>query len=212
MLTLHSHMDPANHYEAQALPPVQVAVLEQTAQGGAVMARSMVDISGQRFGRLRVTWPDGRTRSGIIWTCICDCGAITHIPASRLREGKSGSCGCRTREATATRIGAISPTFRHGMCESREYRTWASMLKRCTKPGAKAFPYYGGRGIAVCDRWLHSFENFYADMGPKPQGLSIDRINNDGNYEPGNCRWATAKQQAANKRPRRKLIANTQGG
>jgi hypothetical protein len=88
------------------------------------------------------------------------------------------------------------------MSKTREYRTWAGMIYRCTNPKNKSWSYYGGRGISVCDKWADSFDEFYKDMGNKPKGLSIDRINNDGNYEPGNCRWATRKEQVDNQRKR----------
>ena len=89
---------------------------------------------------------------------------------------------------------------KHGLTHSPTYETWHAMIQRCTNPRASNWGYYGGRGITVCDRWLHSFENFLADMGMRPADLSLDRIDNDGNYEPGNCRWATAVEQSQNRR------------
>ena len=93
---------------------------------------------------------------------------------------------------------------RHGMRSTSTYSSWANILQRCTNQNSQAYERYGGRGITVCDRWRNSFENFYADMGERPEGTSIDRINNDSNYEPGNCRWATSTEQNNNRRERRK--------
>lgn len=93
----------------------------------------------------------------------------------------------------------------HGMYGTPEYRAWAAMKARCTKPNHPRYPLYGGRGIKVCDRWLHSFENFYADLGPRPEGYELDKIDNNGNYEPSNCRWTTKLESRRNRRPHHNL-------
>lgn len=109
-------------------------------------------------------------------------------------------------KVTPTLFGAENPAFRHGHVvngrRSREQQSYTMMKQRCTNPRRPEWPYYGGRGIRVCDRWLHSFGNFLEDMGPRPQNATLDRKNRDGNYEPSNCRWATKKQQASNRRQR----------
>lgn len=154
---------------------------------------NFIDLSGQRFGRLLVVSrspSDGKPR----WLCRCDCGQDTIVKARHLRGGETTSCGCFRREV----IGDRQRT--HGMRNSPEYLTWQAMKRRCYTPTHKDYANYGGRGISICDRWLNSFEAFLGDMGPRPEARSIDRINNDGNYEPGNCRWATASEQSRNTR------------
>jgi len=154
-----------------------------------------IDITGHRFGRLIALEPVDRER----WRFRCDCGTERIAYKSNVRRGLTHSCGCLRREVTITRRTSHGHT-RNGI-KSKSYKTWESMLERCYNPNNKQFKDWGGRGITVCNRWRHSFENFYADMGEKPVGKLLDRINNDGNYEPGNCRWATWKQSGGNRRP-----------
>jgi hypothetical protein len=165
-------------------------------------ASKIVDLTGKRFGRLVVLalHPE-RSRLGLArWVCRCDCGSERIVCGTSLRSGATKSCRCLLKEMLAKRVTKHGHT-KHGL-RSRAYKCWEGMKNRCFSPRARAYPWYGGRGITVCERWL-IFENFYADMGDPPPGLSLDRINNNGNYEPGNCRWATAAEQLANRRPRR---------
>lgn len=156
------------------------------------------DLAGQTFGRwlvLRLIEAD----RGLRWLCRCQCGTEREVSGGHLKSGASESCGCITREVTSERNRT------HGKSESREYEIWCGIKKRCHDKKCTRYSDYGGRGIKVCDRWLHSFENFLADMGPCPSKKhSIDRFpDNDGNYEPGNCRWATGLEQGRNCRRNR---------
>ena len=140
--------------------------------------------------------PDGRAR----WYCRCGCGVRSLVSSTNLVSTKTQSCGCLHREVTAaqsTKHGYAARGRHHPL-----YEVWWTMIERCQNPHVRSYPNYGGRAITVCARWRRDFAAFLADMGERPAGTSIDRINNDGDYEPGNCRWATPKEQAANKRPR----------
>lgn len=160
------------------------------------------ELIGKRFGRLVVTGTSPR-RNGyhaFVW-CQCDCGRRKEVEFSKLKNGETTSCGCFRYKVALTNFKKGGQP-KHGLYNSPEYNSWENMKTRCTNPNNNRFDYYGGRGITVCPEWMESFEAFYAHIGPRPEpkGLySIDRINNDGNYEPGNVRWATKTQQANNK-------------
>jgi len=156
----------------------------------------MLDVVGDVFGRLTVVAFAGKNRHDrSAWHCRCECGTEKVLAGSDLRSGKIISCGCARRERT------IAPRITHGLKKHPLYQTWAQMKARCLNPRSKAYPEYGGRGIKVCDRWLLSFKDWLADVGERPaRGMTIDRENNDGDYEPSNVRWATKSEQARNTR------------
>jgi len=164
-----------------------------------------LDLAGQIFGRLTARRRVLRGRKGF-WFCDCSCGLTAVVEVSKLRSGHTKSCGCLVlRHGHSDRQGGE----RNG-ARSPEYHSWIAMKDRCTNPSHRNFSNYGGRGVTICERWLSSFENFLADMGPRPSpSHSLDRYpNRDGHYEPGNCRWATDIDQARNRRTNRILVVD----
>lgn len=152
------------------------------------------DMTGRRFGRLVIIGFAGGCTDRFRWYCQCDCGNVSVVTKSNLVSGHTTSCGCYHKERK------LAASTRHGKSHTKVHNAWNAMLDRCTNANYEGYPLYGGRGIAVCERW-RVFENFFADMGepPSPQH-SLDRIDVNGNYEPSNCRWATAKEQSRNRR------------
>lgn len=166
-----------------------------------------VEMTGRVFGRLTVIEKtDRRSSSGdIFWRCQCECGNRAEVNGGALRRGESRSCGCLFLEVAAEKFRKL--LTKHGKSGTSTHTVWMGMKQRCESPGASKFAIYGGRGIKVCDRW-QSFSNFLADMGERPPGMSIDRIDPDGDYEPGNCRWATQLEQQNNRRNNRMVLVN----
>ncbi len=152
------------------------------------------DLTGHTFNYLRVIAFAGRRTSNALWRCLCKCGNETIVSGTKLLNQTTKSCGCWKREVCAKIQGT------HHMSRSPEYLSWLNAKARCFNPTAKHYESYGGRGITMCKEWRHSFQLFYEHMGECPQGWTLDRINVDGNYEPGNCRWATWRTQKRNRR------------
>lgn len=155
------------------------------------------DITGQKFGRLTAIRIADKINGSVMWLCICECGNEIVTRGTGLRYGNSTSCGCYNRyivSKTHTKHGAATDMYG----KSKEYVTWGNMKKRCSSR-SDCYKYYTGKGVVVCDRWMSSFESFLSDMGYAPsKDHSIERINGNGNYEPGNCKWATRHEQQRN--------------
>lgn len=148
-------------------------------------------VVGKRFGRLIAVAKDGRSADGhITWLCKCDCGQSCTRQSNVLKRNGLASCGCAARDVQVS----------HGMRGSREYASWRAAKDRCHNQNSKDFHRYGARGIVVCDAWRESFEAFFEHMGHRPEGTTLERVETNGNYEPGNCVWATPTDQARNRR------------
>lgn len=168
-----------------------------------------LDLTGQRYGRLTAVKDTGlKKNTNAVWIFLCDCGNQIERPSGSVRSGKTSSCGCLRSEQKSKHMKANAGVYNseratHGMTGTPTFVSWDAMRQRCLNPNHKSFEDYGGRGILVCERWLDSFENFLEDMGERPQDTTLDRKDTNGNYEPGNCRWATSKTQSNNKRSSR---------
>jgi hypothetical protein len=181
------------------------------ASKGGDTLKYFKDITGEKFGRLTAVKRASTVKHGqqLSWVCICDCGNTCIAKGSNLRRGTTKSCGCLRRESVGERSRKIMLT--HGGTKTRLYSIWVSMKNRCSCPNNTHFDCYGGRGIKICEEWK-DFENFrdWAISNGYDDSLTLDRTNNDGNYEPANCRWVTRKDQANNRRTNRLIEFNGQ--
>lgn len=173
-----------------------------------------LDIAGQKFGRLTAVRIAGKQGRAVVWLCRCDCGKDAAVRSDNLRAKVRPvtSCGCAKRgDPKPPRVSLRRKGEMHGMSRTPEYRAWSQAIRRCHVPKSLNFKNYGGRGISVCQEWKASFAAFFAHVGLRPHpSMSIDRINNDGNYEPGNVRWATRTMQNNNTRKTAKRMTPEQ--
>ncbi|WP_051625859.1 hypothetical protein [Kozakia baliensis] len=160
-----------------------------------------MDMTGQKFERLTFIKFLEKRGKNRFWLLSCECGNTVESTVGRVKGGNTKSCGCAQKDAIRK---TQKLTVTHNMSTSREYISWKSMIARCYNVNDPFYATYGGRGITVCDKWK-KFDGFYACMGERPMGFSLDRINSDGNYEPSNCRWSSNKDQANNRRSNRKI-------
>ena len=144
------------------------------------MSKPILDLVGQKFGRLTVEVFVGRIKNRSVWQCLCDCGSDKRVEGGHLKDGTTTSCGCFHKEQTSKK-NTTHGHYKNGI-ETPTHRSWAGMIQRCKNPKCKEFKYYGGNGRDVCDRWLESFENFLEDMGECPEGMSLERIDNTKGY------------------------------
>jgi len=161
---------------------------------------AFIDLTGKKFGRWTVLEKAQRIKGRLAYKCKCDCGNIKVVQWDHLRDGCTKSCGCLAKELITT----------HGLSKTPTYNTWVAMLQRCNNHNHPRYKDWGGRGIKVCDRWL-KFESFFEDMGEKPTGLLIERIDNERGYYPSNCKWATRLQQQKNQRVNKKNKTGVSG-
>jgi len=158
----------------------------------------LIDLTDRKFGRLKALKRVENRGKRVYWLCECDCGTTKEIQGAHLKNGMISSCGCLNRELI------IARNLKHGEGKdghiTREYRAWLHMKGRCTIPTDKAYSWYGGRGIGVYDQWKENFRSFLNDMGRCPKGYTLQRMNNDGDYEPSNCLWSPPEDQVKNKR------------